>query len=135
MADNYIPLTAPKRVPLDVEIAEFGVNYTGATMLMHVRTEPGGTGSPLISLSNATPPLQGLSVSYDADLVDPEGKLPNGGSKVRIIIDEATLEGLPTAADSSQPLTLYYDIHLTPTSAFKRVFAGGEFIVDPGVTL
>lgn len=135
MADNYIPLTAPKRVPFDVEISELGVDYSGATMLMHIRTEPGGTGDPLIALSNASPPSQGLSVTYDADLVDPEGKLPDGGSKVRIIISEATLEGLPAASPASSPLTLYYDIHLTPVAGFKRVFSGGEFIVTPGVTV
>jgi hypothetical protein len=135
MATKYIPLAVSKRVPLDVTIDEMGVDYTGATLLMHVRTARGGTGTPLLALSNATPPTQGLSVAYSADLIDPEGKLPNGGSSLRIMIDEATLEALPSAVDTSKSLELHYDVHVTPIGSVKFVFCGGEFIVDPGVTV
>jgi hypothetical protein len=128
-------LTVPKRVPLDIEFPEMGVNYTGATMLMHVRSEPGTTGSPIIALSNASPPSQGLSVRYDSDFVDPEGPLPNGASLIRVMIDEATLEGLPLASDAAKPLELFYDIHVTPVGGIKFVFCGGKFLVYPGVTL
>jgi hypothetical protein len=135
MAAPLIDLSVNKRVPLDITIPEMGSDYSGATLLMHVRTEPGGTGTPLLALSNATPPSQGLSIAYDAAFVDPEGKLPNGASLLRVMINEATLEALPTATDTSKPLVLHYDIHVSRADITKFVFCGGKFIVEPGVTL
>lgn len=134
-ASPLIDLTVNKRTPADFIIPEMGANYTGATLFAEVRAEPGADGTALITLNPATPPAEGLSVTYDAGYVDPEGIMPDGASLVRIIIAEATLEGLAYGADASKPVVLYYDIHLTPSGGTKFVFCSGTFTVDPGVTV
>jgi hypothetical protein len=133
-----IPLTANKRVPFDQTIALMNWDLSGSTLRMEIRNEPGNQGSPLIpALTNQTPPTQGLSVTWDADYPDPDGVLPNGASLIRIMIDETTLEGLSYAVDPSKPLPLDYDIHASRSSPSitKFVFCGGDFFIDPGVTL
>lgn len=135
MSAPQIDLLANKRVPFDITIPEMGVNYAGAAVSAQVRVNPGDQGTPLISLSEAAPPSQGVSVTYDADYPDPEGQLPNGASIVRIIVSEATLEGIPYGADPAKLVPLYYDIHLTPSGGTKFLFCEGKFIIDPGVTL
>ena len=130
-----IPLVAYRRVALHVEIPIMGENYAGATLAMHVRNEPGDTGTPLIALANVTPPNQGLSVTYNASYPDPDGKLPNGASLVRVSISKATLEALPFPSDRSKPLELCYDIHITPPSETTFIYCGGAFLVYPGVTV
>jgi hypothetical protein len=135
MAAPQLDIGAFKRVPFDYSIAIMGVDYTGASLAMQIRTEPGNTGTPLVDLASASPPSQGLSVTYDADYPDPDGKLPDGASLIRIIISEATLEGLPAASDTTKPLELFYDIHVTPSGGTKGVFCGGRFVINPGVTV
>jgi hypothetical protein len=136
MPTPNIPLFAEKRVTFDETIARMGINLTGATLACEIRNRPGDSGTPLITLGNASAPTQGLSISYDSGFPDPLGKLPNGASLLRIIISEATLEGLAYAADPAQIVTLSYDIHVTPSGGgTKFVFASGAFIVNPGVTL
>jgi hypothetical protein len=136
-APPKIPLTASKRVPFDQTIAVMGRDLSGSTLRMEIRTEPGEQGSALVTLTNQTPPTQGLSVTWDADYPDPVGEFPNGASLVRIMIDETTLEGLSYAVDPAKSLPLHYDIHASRTSPLiiKFVYCGGEFYVDPGVTL
>ena len=135
MATPAINIPVEKRVPLEVNIPEMGANYTGATLAAEIRTSPGGSGDPVIALATATPPTQGLSVTYDAAFVDPLGELPNGASVVKMLVAETTLEALAYAADPAVPVVLHYDIHLTPDGGTKFVFARGTFTVNPGVTL
>lgn len=135
MSAPQIDLLVNKRVPFDITIPEMGVNYAGAAVSAQVRVSPGDQGTPLVSLSAASPPSQGVSVTYDADYPDPEGQLPDGASIVRIIVSEATLEGIPYGADPAKLIQLHYDVHLTPSGGTKFVFCAGKFIIDPGVTL
>ncbi|UPT53061.1 hypothetical protein [Synechococcus phage Yong-M3-232] len=135
MSAPQINLKADKRVPFDVKIPEMGVNYSGATLLCEIRQFPGDQGAPLVSLSVASPPSEGISVTYDPDYPDPEGQLPNGASIVRLIVSEATLEALPYSGDASKLVELNYDIHITPSGGTKFIFCAGKFIIDPGVTL
>lgn len=135
MSAPQINISVNKRVPLDISIAEMGVDYTDAAVVCEIRQNPGDTGTPLISLTNASPPAQGMSIEYRPDYEDPEGELPPGASFVRMAISEATLEALPYASDPQKPLILHYDIQITPIVGVKFVFCGGTFQVNPGVTL
>lgn len=130
-----VPIIAPKRVPYDDVIPKMGVDYTGYTPLMHVRLEPGQTGTPLITLGASTAGSQGIAISYDADYPDPFGELSDGATIVQIIIDEATLEALALNTPASTPLVLYYDIHLTPSAGKKFIYCEGTFTIPPGVTV
>lgn len=137
-----IDLTADKRVPfLDEDGATFvfvGENFAGSVCAMHVRNNPGDTGTPILSLTDATAGTQGISVSYDPDYfyVDEKGVEQSApASLVLIQIDEATIETLPLGTPNDKPLDLHYDLHVTPTGAPKRVVAAGRFIIKPGVTI
>jgi hypothetical protein len=132
-AAPQIDIAADKRVPFDDTIAEMLVDYTGATPLMEIRSEPGASGTPLVSLGASTAGSEGIAISYDATYADPDGGDP-GASLIQIIINEATLEGLAYGADPAVPVPLYYDLHVTPSGDKKFVFCAGKFIINPGVT-
>lgn len=137
-----IDLTAYKRVPFIDEdgatIVFAGENFVGGTYLMHIRANPGDTGTPILSLSGASAGTQGISVTYDAEYlyVDENGAEQTGpASLVLIQINETTLEGLSLGTPTDKPVTLYYDLHITPSGAPKRVASQGKFIIKPGVTI
>lgn len=132
-ATPQIDIFAEKRVPFDDTIAEMWTDYSGATPLMEIRSEPGASGSPLVSLGASSSGGEGIAISYDAGYADPDGGAP-GASLIEIIIAEATLEALAYGADPADPVTLYYDLHLTPSGGKKFVFCGGRFLINPGVT-
>jgi hypothetical protein len=131
-----INIVASKHVPFDDTIPDFRTDYTGATPLMEIRPEPGGTGDPLVSLGASTAGSQGIAISYDPDYAfEYRGITYTGASLIEIIIDEATLEGLAYGADPEDPVVLAYDLHLTPSGGKKFVLCGGAFTINPGVTL
>lgn len=137
----YAPLPAYKRVPfLDLDgctWAFVGEDWTGAAFAMHIRNNPGDTGSAIITLTGATAGTQGISVTYDEDYiyVDDGVEIEAPASLVLCQIDEATLEGLSLPTPTDEALTLHYDLHVTPSGGAKRIVAYGEFVINPGVTI
>lgn len=137
-----LDLTADKRVPFIDEdgatIVFVGENFAGGAYAMHIRNHPGDTGAAIVSLAGATAGTQGISVTYDPDYdyVDEKGAEQNGpASLVLIQIDESTIEALSLGTPSDEPVSLHYDLHVTPSGAPKRVVAAGKFIIKPGVTI
>ena len=137
-----IDLNADKRVPFIDEdgatIVFVGENFAGGTYAMHIRANPGDIGTPVLSLAGASAGTQGISVTYDLEYiyVDEKGVEQEGpASLVLIQIDETTLEGLSLGTPTDKPVTLHYDLHITPSGAPKRVVAQGRFIINPGVTI
>lgn len=137
-----VNLEADKRVPfVDEDGATFvfvGENFAGGTYAMHIRNNPGDTGTPLISLAGATAGTQGISVTYDPAYVyvDETGTEQEGAASLVLIqIDEATIGPLSLGTPSDKPVTLYYDLHVTPSGGVKRVVAEGQFVINPGVTI
>lgn len=133
----HLDIPAFKRVPFNDDVAIIGENLTGATFVMHIRAHPGDTGTALVSLANATPPTQGVSVTYNAAYQYQDGAelITAPASLIRICIDEATLEGLALGTPYDEPVELFYDLHTTPLGGTKRVQFGGNFILKPGVTI
>lgn len=137
-----IDLSADKRVPFIDEdgatIAFVGENFAGGSYAMHIRNNPGDTGTPIVSLAGATAGTQGISVIYDLDYVyvDEKGDEQTGpASLVLIQIDETTIEALSLGTPTDKPVNLHYDLHVTPSGAPKRVVSAGKFIIKPGVTI
>lgn len=130
-----LPIAAFKRVPFVDDIAILGPDYTGAAFAMHIRNQPGDTGSPLVSLAGATAGSQGVSVTYNAAYVYNEVGDTAPASLILIQIDEATIEALALNNPTNAPLVLYYDLHVTPSGGVKRVECFGEFTIYPGVTI
>jgi hypothetical protein len=102
---------------------------------MHIRNQPGDTGTPLLSLATATAGSQGISVTYSPAYVYNDAGSTAPASLILIQIDEATLEALSLNNPTNSPLVLAYDLHVTPSVGAKRVELFGTFTIDPGVTI
>ncbi len=110
-ADRYVPHTDYLRVR--------GYDFTGAALSMQVRDRKNGG----LVCATITPTL--VVTTEDSVLI----------STITWVIPEATMEAMPL--DSATPeadVTLWYDIHLTPSGGTKFIPLEGRFIVDAGVT-
>lgn len=128
-------IVAFKRVPFVDDVVILGPDYTGAAFAMHIRSRNGDTGTPLISLSNASAGTQGISVTYDASYIYNEAGDEAPASLILIQIDEATLEALSLNNPTEKPVDLVYDLHVTPSGGVKRVELYGQFTIYPGATI
>jgi hypothetical protein len=137
MTPVTLPLAADKRTPFEKDIAIVGPDWSGATFLMHVRAQPGDTGSPLLSLANASAGSQGISAVYEADYTHVyDGQtLELPATILTLFIAEASLEALSLNNPTNQPLNLAYDLHITPSGGVKFVALQGAFTINPGVTI
>lgn len=120
-----LDLTANRHTPFVYEIIFEDVNFTGATLDMHVRLYPDAPGSALIDLSPAAAGSQGLSLSYS-----------NPDTTVTIQIDEATIEALDvySSLEPEEDAELWYDLQITPSGGTKQVYLRGYFTIRAGVT-
>lgn len=55
-------------------------------------------------------------------------------SQVGIRINETTMEAMPYGTERGDDISLYWDIHITPSGGVKDLYAGGAFLVRAGVT-
>ncbi|MCC4295863.1 hypothetical protein [Brevundimonas aurantiaca] len=123
-----LDLTVQRWTPFVYQIAFEGLDFTGATMAMQVRLYRDAPGVPLISLTNAAPNAQGLSVSV----------ANNGGemtSTLQIRINETTAETLLlNAGKPGDDIALVYDLHITAGGFPKSRWVEGSLIIRAGAT-
>lgn len=119
----------------DGDLWRTGVNWSsGAAFVLTVRTAYGATGTALITLTGATAGTQGISATYDAGYLDPSTGAVVGGTRLRLQIDEATLEAISWgSANPDEPLELFYDLLVTPSGEPQRQLCRGPFTIYPGV--
>lgn len=134
-----LDISAFKRVPWGgasgyADLPVVGVDWSAAAFKMDIRICPGDATTPLVSLTNATAGSQGISATYDAGYVMPDGEVV-GATIIRPQIDEPTLEALALSARASDPVALSYDLHITPAGGVKSVVCFGAFTILPGVTI
>ena len=123
-----LDLTVQRWTPFVYPIDFEGLDFSGATMAAEVRLRGDAPGSPIISLGNAAPNAQGLSVSVAT--VD---GVPT--STVQIRINETTLETtLLNAGVAGKDVVLAWDIHITGGGLPKTRWLEGPFTIRPGVT-
>jgi hypothetical protein len=135
MAAELNIVVRSKRVPWVEDLPVEGPDYSAGTFLMEIRSEPGDTGAPLVSLGNAAAGSEGISCAYDAAYPDPENAGETLAASVFLFqIDEATMAGLSTGGRTSDPVLAYYDLHVTPSGGVKFVLCYGSFTYYPGVT-
>ena len=84
-----------------------------------------------ITLTNAAAGSQGISATYDADYVSKRTGAQVGGTCIRPLITEATLEELDFG--SGTELTFNYDLLVTPSGASQRVICFGQVTMRKGV--
>jgi hypothetical protein len=132
MTPGTLNLTAYRNVPFLEAIRFVGLDFTGGTFALQVRTLPGTAGSALIGLTNQTAGTQGLSVAVtEESSVDV--------STLTIQIDEATIDALLPASTNGQKagtdVVLYYDLIITATGLTKSRWLEGTFTIAEGVTV
>lgn len=130
-----LDISAFKRVPFIARVPFVGVDWSsGATFALQIRALPGDTGTALVSLAGASAGSEGVSASYDSAYELPDGTTA-AATVLTIQVNEATLEGLSLSARASEPVNLYYDLHVTPSGGTKAVQIFGKFDLYPGVTI
>lgn len=55
-------------------------------------------------------------------------------SQLGIRINETTMEAMPFGTERGDDISLYWDLHITPSGGIKDKYAGGDFLVRAGVT-
>ena len=113
------PIRTGRYVPHSDYIDVIGYDFSDATFKMQVRDRPNGGQvradiTPTVSVSI----LEGVPVS-----------------RVSWSIAENIMESMPVdPIDPSKPVSLYYDLHITPSETSKFVAWRGSFIIEEGVT-
>jgi hypothetical protein len=130
-------IPADKRTPFVDSIVMVGPNWSSAAFLLHIRNNPGDTGTPLVDLSNAAAGLQGISATYNAAYsYEYEGVATiSPATIITVQIDEANIEALSLGTPYDKDLALHYDLHVTPSGGIKKREIYGLFIISPGVTI
>ena len=125
---GQLDLTVQRWTPFVYQIDFEGLDFTAATMAMHVRLYRDAPGAPLISLGNAAANAEGLSVSV-ATVDD------TTVSTVQIRINETTAEPLLlNAGKPGDDVRLVYDLHITGGGFPKTRWVEGALIIRAGVT-
>ena len=132
MAFEHNILHPSRHVPWLYDFVKYGVDWGSAAFRMTFAAAQGG--SAVITLSNAAAGLQGVSATYDAGASHPSTGAIVGATRIKVQIDEATLEGagigFPAAPTA---LALSYDLLVTPTASPQQVHAFGTLTIKHGV--
>lgn len=113
--------------PFKFTVDFVGYDFTGATFKAEFRAFRDAPDPALISLSNASSPSQGISVSAAT----------TGGvttSTVEIRIDEATIEGLPFTNPRGTDFEMVWDLVITGGGFPKSRWLEGSANVHGGST-
>lgn len=131
MTPGTLPLTVQRGTPFVYRIDFPGLDLTSAGLAAQVRLYRDQPGAPMISLINAQPLAEGLSVTTIS-----EAGVPT--STLQIRINETTIEGLlpfpQNGLEPAEPVKLAWDLHLTISPVGKRRWIEGPFTISPGVT-
>lgn len=123
-----LDLAVQRWTPFVYQIDFEGLDFSAATMALHVRLYRDAPGSPLIALANAASNADGLSVS----VATTEG-VPT--STVQIRINETTAEALLlNAGRPGSDVELVYDIHITGGGLLKTRWLEGRLVIRAGAT-
>jgi hypothetical protein len=126
---GYLPFADVRWTPFIRTLSFRGIDLTGATLRAQVRSTRDVVASPLVDLQTVgSANTEGLRL-LSAGLVD--GVMT---SVIYMRINEATMEGLPAAAEPGDDLRLWWDMHITPAGGVKQRYLWGEFILLAGVT-
>lgn len=112
----------------DVFIDVLGQDLSGAAFAWAF--SPSNGAAALFTLAVAAAGSQGISRTYDPDMVDPISGAVVGGTRIVPQIDEATLEGLTFSG--SADLVLIHTLYETPSGGSKRVRCHGTLTVKQG---
>lgn len=112
------------RVFIDV----LGQDLSGAAFAWAFSETNGG--APVFTLTNAAASEQGVSATYDANMVHPVSGEIIGGTRIVPRINEATLEGLTFSGAADLPLI--HTLYETPVGGTKRVRCEGILTVKQG---
>ena len=117
---GQLPLAGGRYVPFSFAIDVQGLDLTGATLAAQVRLTPDASGNPLATFAISAPS------------VAPTGGVPT--SSITLSLTQAQMETMPPAPEPGDPLSLAWDLVVTPGGGSAYVLLAGSFTVQPGVT-
>lgn len=117
----------------NADIVRMGLDLTTASVAMNFALTKGGTPIAGLALVNAAAGTQGISLTYDAGYVYPGTSVVVGATIITPFIPEAAFEALTWSGSSDDPMTLYYDLLITPSGQPQQVFCFGAFTLYPGI--
>lgn len=100
-------------------------DWSNALWEMEWRAKPGDPGNALLRATSANGMLAVRRETFD-------GGRPLTIADIRI--DGTALAALPVASRPDRPVTLAYDIRVTPSGQPRRIVAHGTVSIQPGVT-
>lgn len=125
----YLPILADRYGALVRQIYIRGMDLTGVQMRAQVRAIGDTPGVPLVDLLTVT---NGNAEGLRLVGVETVGGLPV--SHVEMVVNEATMEGLPYVGEMGSPTPLAWDWQITLAGRKQRI-AKGEFVITgDGVT-
>lgn len=114
----------------DIDVT--GVDWSGDAFVLAAAPLEGDAAT--FTLTNAVAGTQGVSATYDAAMVDPVSGEVTGGTTIRPQVDEATLEAISWGATSTnEPITLFWELLVTPTGQPQRQLCMGTLKLYRGV--
>ena len=128
-------MACTKHVPFVNQFVLEGPDYSAATFTMHVRHLPGDTGTPFITLGNASPGVQGISANYNATYTHPVTGRVFAATVITLTISKATMKALAASNPTNGTVTNHYDMIIAPSGASEIMPFRGKFVYDPGVTI
>lgn len=116
----------------DFDIQRLGVNWSAGAAVLKIASEQGG--SALITLTSPITGGEGIDLSYDSGMLHPTTGVATGGTLIRPLIAEATLEGLSWGQiEPDQPLKLWFDLLVTPSGGQQRYVCEGPVWIWKGI--
>lgn len=145
-----LDLAGDRWVPFIQTLSFVGADWTGAAFAMHVRAVRDVAGTPLVNLSTVTSAsAEGVRLIYGGTdtianhvAADRLEEVPAGFeatdsvalSQIGIRINETTMEGLLFPPERGDDAMFHYDLHVTPASGTKDLYARGKFTARAGAT-
>lgn len=116
----------------DADVIMFGPDYSDAAFVLALSASAGG--AVLKQIINAAAGSEGVSATFEANFTHPTTGEVGSATIVRPQINEVSFEALTWGTDASAPLTLNYDLLMTPVGAPQRAVCFGTFTLYPGIS-
>jgi hypothetical protein len=127
MTAGTLELVLNRWQPNTVTVGFVGYDFTGATFNVQLRPYRDAPDPALLTLSNASSPSEGVSVT-----VTTMDGIPT--SVVEMRFAEATVEGLPFTSPVGTDYSCVWDLVITPSGGTKARWVEGPAIIHGGST-
>ncbi len=116
----------------DWNVEVLSVDWSGAAFVLAVSKAEGAAAE--FTLTNQPAGTQGVSAAYDPNMVDPISGGVLGGTTISPQVNETSLEAITWGSiPAGEPLSLFWELLVTPIGGPQRQLCCGNFKLYPGV--